>query len=203
MIEIIGYLGSIMVASAMLFNSILRLRWFSLVGSTLFTIYGFTIGAYPVGFVNGFIMLTNIYYLNKMYAKKEYFRTLEIRPDNKYLRDFLEFNMNDILKFFPDFTIEKHDISLLILRDMQVAGVFLAIKQDEEICVKLDYVSPQYRDFKLGKYIYNEYQEHFKEKGFKAFVSGSYSKKNDQYLKKLGFKRDDNRKKPTFIKTID
>jgi len=200
MIEIIGYLGSILVASAMFFNSIIRLRWFSLFGSTLFTIYGFTIGAYPVGAVNGIIMVTNIYYLVKMYSKKEYFRTLEIRPNNNYLIDFLEFHKTDILKFFPDFEKETHDISLLILRNMQVAGVFLATKEEDYLCVKLDYVSPQYRDFKLGKYIYDEVQ--FKNKGYKEFRSGSYSKKNDKYLKKLGFQMQEIDKKPIFIKTI-
>lgn len=200
MIEIIGYLGSILVASAMFFNSIIRLRWFSLVGSTLFTFYGFTIGAYPVGAVNGVIMFTNIFYLVKMYSKKEYFRTLEIRPDNKYLVDFLDFHKTDIHKFFPEFENQNHDISLLILRNMQVAGVFLAKKEEDFICVKLDYVSPQYRDFKLGKYIFND--EQFKNKGFKEFRSGSYSKKNDKYLKKLGFQMHEIDKKPIFIKTI-
>lgn len=200
MIEIVGYLGSILVASAMFFNSIIRLRWFSLVGSTLFTIYGFSIGAYPVGAVNGIIMFTNIYYLVKMYSKKEYFRTLEIRPDNKYLVDFLDFHKTDIMKFFPNYEIETPDISLLILRNMQVAGVFLAKKEEDYLCVKLDYVSPQYRDLKLGKYIFNDAQ--FKNKGYKEFRSGSYSKKNDKYLKKLGFRMAEIDKKPIFIKTI-
>lgn len=203
MIEIIGYLGSVLVASAMLFNSIVRLRWFSLVGSTMFTIYGFTIAAYPVGGLNAFIMLTNIYYLSKMYAKKEYFRTLEVRPDNKYLLDFLDFHKLDIKKFFPQFNKEKgHDISLLILRNMQVAGVFLAEAKDQQLCVKLDYVTPEYRDLKLGHFIYDEPQHQFKDKGFKEFISGSYSKKNDGYLKKLGFKTAGDDKNPIFIKSI-
>lgn len=200
MIEIIGYLGSLLVALAMIFNSIVRLRWFSLVGSTLFTIYGFTIGAYPVGAVNGFIALTNIYYLIKMYSTKEYFRTLEIKANNYYLKEFLEFNLIDIQKFFPNFEIKEHDISLLVLRNMQVAGVFLADKRGDEIHIKLDYVSPSYRDFKLAKYFYQ--QERFKKEGFKTFEIGSYSKKHDQYLKKLGFKLDSSKKTSTFIKSI-
>jgi len=200
MIEIIGYLGSFLVALAMFFNSIVRLRWFSLVGSTLFTIYGFAIGAYPVGFVNGIIMLTNIYYLVKMYSQKEYFRTLEIKPDNKYLVDYLAFHQTDILKFFPRFKNDTYDISLLVLRNMQVAGVFLASQEKDYICIQLDYVSPQYRDSKLGHYIYNE--KPFKNKNIQAFRSESHSKKHDAYLKKLGFKMEEINKKPIFIKTI-
>jgi hypothetical protein len=202
-IEIIGYLGSLLVASSMLFNSIIKLRWFSLMGNLMFTIYGFTIGAYPVGVVNAFIMLTNIFYLSKMYMKKENFRTLEVRPDNKYLLDFLDFHSLDIQKFFPSFNQKSgHDVSLLILRDMQVAGVFLAEAKDKQLYIKLDYVTPQYRDLKLGRYIYDEYQHQFKEKGFTEFKSGSYSKKNDKYLKKLGFKFSDNNKISIFSKPI-
>jgi len=203
MIEIIGYLGSFFVASAMLFNSILRLRWLSLTGSTLFTIYGFSIGAYPVGAVNAFIMITNIIHLSRMYSRKENFRTLEINPDNKYLLDFLDFHQEDIKKFFPTFEKANYNISMLILRNMQVAGVFLAETKEDQILVKLDYVTPQYRDFKLGKYIYNEHQKQFKNQGFTQFISGSYSKKNDHYLKKLGFKLIQDNDKPSFIKAID
>ncbi len=203
MIEIIGYLGSLFVASAMLFNSILRLRWLSLTGSTLFTIYGFTIGAYPVGAVNGFIMMTNIYYLSRMYSKKEYFRTLAVRPDNKYLEDFLDFNKDDIQKFFPGFVKKPYSISMLILRNMQVAGVFLAEENNHQIEVKLDYVTPTYRDFKLGNYVYNVNLQEFKDKDIKSFVCKSQSKKHDKYLQKLGFKKQETDGAIQFIKSIN
>lgn len=166
----------------------------------MFTVYGFSIGAYPVGALNGFIAITNIYYLIKMYSTKEYFRTLEIKATNYYLKEFLDFNLSDIQKFFPDFEIKNHDISLLVLRNMQVAGVFLADKQNDEIHIKLDYVTPSYRDFKLANYFYH--QEQFKNDGFKTFVIGSNSKKHDQYLKKLGFEIDGSKKTSTFIKSI-
>jgi hypothetical protein len=202
MIEIIGYLASILVASAMLFNSIVKLRWFSLIGSTLFTIYGFTIGAYPVGAVNGFIMLTNIFFLSKMYTQKEYFRTLEVKKGNKYLKDYLEFNKEDIQKFMPGFLVAEHDISLLILRNMQVAGVFLAERKEDRLLVKLDYVSKEYRDFKLGKYIYNDCKSLFKDKGLHYYVSESQSKKHNNYLKKLGFVEQKENNSSRFIKKI-
>jgi len=202
MIEIIGYLASIMVASAMLFTSIVKLRWFSLIGSSLFTVYGFTIGAYPVGAVNGFIMLTNIFFLSKMYTQKEFFRTLEVKKGNKYLKDYLEFNKEDIQKFMPEFLINEYEISLLILRNMQVAGVFLAERKDDQLLVKLDFVSKEYRDFKLGKYIYNEYKTQFKAKGLNYFVSESQSKKHNNYLKKLGFVEQRENNSSRFIKKI-
>lgn len=189
-IEIIGYLGSFFIAFAMTFSSIIRLRWFSLIGTILFTTYGFAIGAYPVGIVNAFIMVTNIVFLTKQYTKKELFRTLAIRNDNNYLLNFIQFHKEDIAKFFPKFEHKVSDekLSFLVLRNMQVAGVFIGRKIDKNtLCIELDYVTPEYRDYKLGQYIYNPKQSIFLERNINTLISGSYSLKNDAYLKKLGF----------------
>ena len=202
-IEIIGYLAMILVALAMVFTSIIRLRWFSLFGSALFTIYGFTIGAYPVGAVNGFIMITNLVFLIKIYAKKESFKTLKIKPDNKYLQNFIDFHATDIQKFFPNFNKDvEYSTALLILRDMQVSGIFLAKRNKHQLEIVLDYVIPQYRDFKLGNYIYNGQINEFKEEGISQFVSDKQSKMNDKYLMKLGFKLVLEEEKMVLVKTL-
>ena len=66
-IEIIGYLASIIIVVSMLMSSIIKLRWYNLIGALLFSIYGFLIGALPVGIINAFITLIDIYYIHKMY----------------------------------------------------------------------------------------------------------------------------------------
>lgn len=205
LIEIIGYLGSFFIAFAMTFSSIIRLRWFSLVGTILFTAYGFAIGAYPVGIVNAFIMITNIVFLSKQYTKKELFRTLEIRNDNRYLIDFIKFHKDDIAKFFPEFSFQnkENDFSFLVLRDMQVAGVFIGrMIEDNKLCIELDYVTPEYRDYKLGKYVYNPNQQLFREKNIKTLISGSYSQKNNAYLKRIGFEETSENGNMIFIKHL-
>lgn len=206
LIELIGYLGSIFIATAMTFSSIIRLRWFSLVGTILFTTYGFTIGAYPVGIVNAFIMMTNIVFLVKQYSKTELFRTLEVRNDNKYFLNFLQFHKADIAKFFPKFSTSgnENSISFLVLRNMQVAGVFIGrIMENNTFCIELDYVTPEYRDYKLGKFVYRADQTLFKEKNIKTLISGSYSTKNNAYLKKLGFSETNINGTPVFEKKFD
>lgn len=205
-IEIIGYLGSFFIAFAMTFSSIIRLRWFSLVGTILFTTYGFSIGAYPVGIVNAFIMMTNIVFLIKQYSKKELFRTLEIRNDNKYLIDFIQFHKEDIARFFPKFESvgDQNRISFLVLRDMQVAGVFIGkIVEPGKLCVELDYVTPAYRDYKLGKFVYKSGQSIFKQRNITQLISGSYSAKHNVYLKKLGFNETVENQNTVFIKNME
>lgn len=61
--ELLGYSASVLVAVSLTMRSLTRLRVINMVGSLLFTIYGFIIGAYPVAVLNAFIVLVNIYYL--------------------------------------------------------------------------------------------------------------------------------------------
>jgi len=190
MIEWIGYIASIIIAISMLMSSLLKLRWINLFGAALFSIYGFVIGAIPVGLLNGFIVSIDIYYLIKMYSKKEFFKVLEIRANNKYLLEFLEFYKEDIAKYFPDFDYnpEINKLSFFILRNMSVAGIFLAREYKEgELIVGLDYTTPEYRDFKSGKYVYDENAIYFKDKGYHTLYSKVKNKSYLKYLSKMGF----------------
>lgn len=190
MFEWIGYLASVVIATSMLMNSIQKLRWINLFGAALFSVYGFIIGAIPVGILNGFIVGIDIYYLVKMYGSKDYYRLLEVKNENKYLEAFLEFHKNDINKFFPDFHFkpEMNKISLLILRNMSVAGVILAHEYDNKtLKIGLDYVIPEYRDQKPGKYVYTENLYYFSKIGYEKLCSQPHSKSHSNYLKKMGF----------------
>ncbi|NVN95211.1 MAG: hypothetical protein HXX18_08010 [Bacteroidetes bacterium] len=199
MFEWIGYIASIVIATSMLMNSIQKLRWINLAGACLFSVYGFIIGALPVGILNGFIVGIDIYYLIGMYSGKDFFRLLEVRNDNKYLEAFLEFHHKDIVRFFPEFSFkpEMNKLSILILKNMSVAGVILAHQYDEKsLMIGLDYVIPEYRDQKPGKFVYTENLYYFSKLGYEKLYAESQSKKHNKYLYKMGFisKLSDNSK---------
>jgi len=194
LLQIIGYAASIIIAISMTMSSIVKFRLINLIGASTFSIYGFIIGALPVGFLNGFIVIVDIYYLYNIYAKKEVFEYLEVRAENRYLIRFLEFHNSDIQKHFPGFSYkpEMNTVSFFILRNMSVAGIFLAHKlNNETLKVGLDYVIAEYRDFKNGKYIYLRLRNKFIEAGYKKVVTSGDSKEYIWYLKKLGFKENE------------
>ena len=193
LLQWIGYLASIAIALSMTMSSILKFRWINLAGAVSFSTYGFLIGAWPVGFLNAFIALVDIYYLYSIYSKKEVFEILELRPENRYLIRFLEFHKKDIEKFFPGFSYkpEMNTVSFFVLRNMAVAGVFLAHRdQNHCLSVGLDFVLPEYRDFKNGKYIYLHLRERFINEGYTNVVAEGKSAKYSQYLSKLGFHKN-------------
>ncbi|HHN48661.1 MAG TPA: hypothetical protein ENN08_07015 [Bacteroidales bacterium] len=186
----IGYIASVIIAISMTMNSILKFRWINLAGAATFATYGYLIGALPVGLLNTFIVGVDIYYLVSIYSKKDIFQTLEVRPENRYLIRFLDFHKHDIQRFFPGFSYkpEMNTMSVFTLRNMAVAGVFLAHRIEGNILkVGLDYVLPDYRDFKNGRFIYGQLDGKLKNEGFKKVISKSGNKKHSAYLRKLGF----------------
>ena len=197
-----GYGASGLIALSMAMNSIVKFRWINLVGASSFAIYGVLIHALPVALLNSLIASLDVYYLIKIYTRKELFETLEIRSDNRYLLRFLEFHQKEIEKFFPDFIyVPKPDhISFFILRNMNIAGVFIAEKRaNRELYVLLDFVVPQYRDFKNGHYIYHRLKSRFVALGIHKVIMYSTSKQHSRYLKKMGFKKEGNDR---YVKSI-
>lgn len=202
-LEWIGYTASVIIALSMTMNSIVKFRWINLAGAVTFSSYGFLIGALPVGFLNGFIVAVDIYYLFTIYTKKEYFETMEVRFDNKYLLRFLEFHNKEIQKSFPGFIYkpEMNTISFFVLRNTAVTGLFLAHREEDNILkVSLDYVVPEYRDFKNGRFIYLRLRKKFIDDGFNKVITSASSAKHIKYLKKIGFKQD---KDGNYFKVLD
>jgi hypothetical protein len=193
--QYIGYIASVVIATSMLMNSIQKLRWINLFGAALFSIYGFIINAFPVAMLNGFIVFIDIYYLIKMYANKDYFTLLEVNSNNNYLEAFVDFHKKDIEQFFPGFTFkpELNKLSILILCNMSVAGVVLAHEENPKtLKIGLDFVIPQYRDQKPGKFLYKNNLYYFSKLGYEKLCSQTYSKSHSKYLKKMGFLKNEN-----------
>lgn len=205
-LEWLGYLASLIVLISLLMSSIIKLRWINLVGSGLFSLYGFLIGALPVGFMNLGIAIINIYYLVKIYSSKEYFKLLPITGESEYFNHFLDYYKSGIEKYAnkSQFNIDKSAVNFYILRNMVPAGVFIGSKHNENtLNVELDFVIPEYRDFKIGNYIYEKRKDYFLDKGYNKFICFSENDEHINYLKKMGFEEKIENGSKCFIKSID
>ncbi|HEX2208709.1 MAG TPA: hypothetical protein VHG93_13565 [Longimicrobium sp.] len=188
--EVIGYAASALVAVSLMMSSILRLRLINLAGSAAFALYGVLIHAYPVAAMNGFIVLINLFYLYRMLRTREYFRLLSVEPDSQYLRQFLSFYEREIRRILPDFhyTPAADHLAVFVLRDMVPAGLFIGRQErGGTLCVTLDFVIPQYRDFKIGRYLFQEERGFFRSRGFQEIESEPGNRKHAAYLRRMGF----------------
>ncbi len=188
-IELIGYIASVLVAVSLTMRSVLKLRLINLAGASFFTLYGWLIAAYPIMVVNAFIILINLYYLREMFTKQEYFSPLEVSIGSDYLRRFLQFYGADIEQFNPGFAFDPQpdDLVFFVLRDMVPAGLFIATPASDGLLqVRLDFVIPGYRDYK----IYKQMADGFRTKGYRLVASVAGSKSHADYLRRMGFTTD-------------
>jgi GNAT superfamily N-acetyltransferase len=190
MLEYIGYLASIIILVSLLMSSVKKLRWINLFGSLTFVVYGFMIKAYPIAILNIATVGINIYYIIRMANTKTYFKILEIDKKSKYLEHFLLLHKNDLTNYCDviDLDVDAANIKFYILRDIVPAGVFVGTRYDDHtLKIDLDYVSPPYRDFSIGKYLYSEQKAIFLEKGFNKLITYTKNPVHMNYLRKMGF----------------
>ena len=202
--EILGYIASGLVALSLTMKRILYLRVVNLIGAIVFTVYGAMIGAYPIVIVNGLITLINLYYLYQMLITTEYFRLLELTPDDRYLYEFLDFYAGDIAQYTPNFEHKPQDneIVLLVLRNMVASGVLIGYQEGDTFHIALDYVTPGYRDFKSGQFIFRDSRDLFAAREISKLVTVGRRPVHEDYLQRVGFVKtntSDDDGKPQYV----
>lgn len=195
LVEVIGYLGSSLVILSLLQKSILRLRAIGLVASLTFLVYSISIEAYPIAVVNVVAASIHFYYLRRLLRRKsEVFRILRLRPDGRYLRYFLDFYEDDIAtRYQPDFVYEPAPdiVAVFMLRDLVPAGLLVArLHGDSSFEILLDYVIPQYRDFKLANWLYSKESGIIEETNSRVAWARVSTPKQKEYFSRIGFKPD-------------
>ncbi len=189
-LEWLGYAASAVVVVSLMMSSLVRLRWVNLVGASLFSAYGFLIGAIPVGVLNGAIAVIDVYYLARFHGGRDHFRVVIVEPGSGYLRHFLEFHRAEIFELFPDFDFETRGRSLVlfVLRNTVPAGLFVAsVERDGDLRVDVDFVTREHRDFKVGEFLFTEGAELLARTGCDRAVARAHRRRHERYLRKMGF----------------
>ena len=197
-----GYLASLFLIIALLVNGDVKFRIYNILGTISFIIYGIIFSAWPVLLTNVILFFINIYYLRKLVAHKEDFELIEFKGEEKLALKFLDFYAADIKTYFPDFKEEqlKGNLNFVVLRDLVIANIFSAqILPNGDAIVALNYTTKKYRDFKIGKFIFDKEKQYLILKGIKRIVYGKvFNKSHEYYLKKLSFYKNEE----SFIKDL-
>lgn len=198
-VEIMGYCSSVLVLISLTMSSIVKLRIINTIGSAIFVVYALIVGSYPSAFMNLGIIFINLYFLNRLGKQKANFSMLETGLTRAYFRKFMDFYQDDIHKYFPEFDAEKLDgdldVGYFIHCDMATCGVVLGRVPEEGVLeLVLDYSTPEYRDFSVGKYLYDE----LKKMGYRKVIYTGNQKNHLKYVRKMGFVQEGDR----YIKTL-
>ncbi len=205
--DFIGYLASAFLAISLIVSNSFKFRVFSSLGCLTFIIYGFVVHAFPVMLANGILLIINGYQLWKLTRIEEEFLFVPILPENRIVQKFLAYYSNDIKNYFPDFSFEKllpNHISYVVLRDIAIANIFVAeVQENGNAIMKVNYTVPQYRDFKVTKFIIERESNTLKAKGVKKLVYDSvFNPKHLQFLKVMGFSEEIINGQSCWIKNI-
>ena len=186
-VEWLGYFASVVVLISLTMSSIVKLRWINLVGALLFTIYGLLIHSIPVAFLNFGIVLINIYYLYKYYTMKEAFAVVEADTSSELFNYYLRKYREDIEKIVPIDLLKRSQKVLYLMRDSNIAGIMAGDRIGDILDIKIDYVIPRYRDFKIGEYFFIRHPEFFKERGIRKIFAHAKTENHARYLERMGF----------------
>lgn len=192
-IELIGYLGSLLVVFSMLMTSVVKLRVINTIGSIIFTGYALAIHSYPTAAMNFCLVIINLVNLGKLLKTKKTYHSLSVSPDDSFVCYFLELYKDDIHVFFPN-QLTDFTCAYLVCCGSNPVGILLGTRDGNRIKITLDYATPQYRDCSVGKHLY----EYLADQHIAELWMENASEKHLPYLKKMGFVATENR----FVKTL-
>ena len=189
-LEAFGYAASVVVAISLMMGSLLKLRWWNLVGAGAFSLYGLLIHAYRVAVLNGFIALADVYYLIQMYRRREPFQAIPLDEASSYLATVLAAHREEIDRIFPGFRAEPGGrLGLCVLRDLTPASFLLGTPaEDGTLDIDLDYALPAYRDLRPGGFLFQEAKHLFRERGLGRLRTRTADRAHADYLRRVGFR---------------
>lgn len=187
-VELIGYVASALVVASLAMTSVVRLRVVSLVGSLVFVIYGAMLPSIPIILTNAAVALLNIWFLRKEFSPHRDLGAVPIASDAPFLLDFLRSHDADIRSFHPGFQPpDAGDFALLLTRDGLPAGALTGTPEGDVLRLRLDYVMQEYRDSRIGTWLYRSGTKVFTDAGFTTLTTVPASDALRHYLLGVGF----------------
>lgn len=190
LIEIFGYIGSLLVLVSFLMVSVVKLRIVNTIGSVIFMIYALIIKSYPTAIMNFFLVLINLHFLYRLNKKDDNeYSLVKVNKDDTFLRYLLDTYHDDIKEFFPDIDFSFKDMNkgYIIMCQGKPVGVTLGKQTDNVFDILLDYTIKEFRDFSIGRYLFSK----LPEDGIKDVIYKGPTEKHTDYLKNMGFTQID------------
>jgi len=191
-LDILGWGGSALLVYSLLQASVLRLRILNAIACLMLIGFNWALSVWPMVGMNAILVAINAWFIVRLLRDRHNetaFEVLEVDPTDEYLRYVLRLHGADILKFNPDFVhdpSETHD-AFLVQKDDETVGVVLLRTEDGTANVLLDYVTPRYRDFSPGEFVWRR-SRLLTDHGIRHVVTPPSMV--GAYYDRLGFRRD-------------
>jgi hypothetical protein len=191
-LDVLGWGGSALLVYSLLQASVLRLRILNAIACIILIVFNAALSVWPMVGMNAVLVAINLYFIAKLLRERHdesVFKVLEVGPADEYLRHTLRVHGADILKFNPSFVHDPsstHD-AFLVQKGDETVGVVLLREEGETAHVLLDYVTPRFRDFSPGEFVWRR-SRLLSERGIRRVITppGMVG----AYYDRLGFRRE-------------
>ncbi|MCM0638757.1 hypothetical protein [Cellulomonas wangsupingiae] len=197
--EVVGWAGSLLVVLSLVQARVWRFRVMNLVGAVLATAYNAVFGIWAFAAMNGVIAVIDVYWLWRLRRERsdaQVYAVVEVAPDDAYLRHVLDVHAQDVARHrtVPAAgpaagDVPADELAFLVVRGDETVGVVLVRDTGGGTgVVLLDWVTPRFRDFTPGEFVYR-HSRVFADRGLRRLVVPAAPTGGDAYLARVGFRR--------------
>lgn len=197
-LDALGWGGSALLVYSLLQARVLRFRVLNLVSCLVLVVFNGLIEVWPMVAMNVVLSAINVWFIVKLVRERHddrAFSVLGVRPDDRYLRHVLQVHAADIAAHQPDLDPGSWPPSTggrayLVQREDETVGVVLLRIVGDTAQVDLDYVTPRFRDFSPGEFVWRE-SGLLRDAGVRRVVTPPRMKA--PYYGRVGFHREGDR----------
>lgn len=193
-LDVLGWSGSALLIYSLMQARVLRFRVLNLVACLVLVVFNAILEIWPMVAMNVALSVINLYFIRKLVADRHdehAFEVLEVGPNDEYLRYVLRVHGKDILAHQPGLVWDgaaPGRRAYLVQHANETVGVVLAREGEGGVLqVELDYVTPRYRDFSPGEFVWRR-SRLLSDEGFTRVISppGMVG----AYYDRIGFRRE-------------
>jgi hypothetical protein len=159
-LDIIGWGGSALLVFSLLQARVLRFRTLNTIGCLVLILFNAMLGVWPMVGMNVVLAAINVWFIVRLMGERHdesAFEVLGVGLRDDYLRHVLRIHEPDILRYQPDFVWDpdpERDLAFIVIRGDETVGVVLLRREGDIARILLDYVTPRYRDFTPGEFVW-------------------------------------------------
>lgn len=141
----------------------LRFRVLNFIACLVLVVFNALLSIWPMVAMNVVLAGINLWFIVRLLRERDdeaAFEVLAMGADDAYLRHFLRVRAAELGKFQPDFdpsSVSQPGVAtFLVQRGTETVGVVVVQQADDVGRVLLDYVTPRYRDFSPGRFVWRD-----------------------------------------------
>jgi GNAT superfamily N-acetyltransferase len=190
-IDLLGYVASFIILVSLTMKSLVKLRWINAFGSLLFVVFAFLTHSLPTIVMNLGIVAIDMWFVIRMTKIRADYRLVKAERGSAYLDFFYQTHQKEIDAIFGESAYTEAKGFSYFVCNNEIAGLFAWRENSPTECqIMIDYVTPRYRDTKIGRYFFDQQLPAFREKGYACFVYRGVGERHWKYLEKIGFRHD-------------